>query len=577
MKKLLALALCIASLFLVGVLITSAANIVEEAGYYMVKSEKTDEILAGKAGEEDILWEVPYLHIPPTLDGQIDKAEYYPFEMYEDYLSWLANSTDPTTGEIPNTREDFQLFYDATQEGFFKPWWGWDGNYLYLAFEVNLVNGFTCTPEVMGGDMMLWAYNCLQVGLSPADATGTDGYTELGFGVHSETNEPITFNWFGTYCPVAGEDFNGYYDEQNQLLRYEMRIHLPSVLELDRTVENGDTMNLAWVLSLNGETTGTYDVWHLFFCHGISGPHSKNAANMARVTFAGKPIGDDGPIVNIIPGMSEEDKALGLKETVDLSNETVVKTFEGENAGVEYITEGDESFMRITSFATEGYPYVYSTKYPRNIVGGLGDYVVVKYRTSSEMGEDLGIIFRNVFDTEFHPDDCYVDTIGTDGEWHVTIFYMTGENNWQHFILNLGFVPFALAENSAQETLDLAWIKFYQEDPSEMYYHDFYDPDAEEESEEESASSGETEPESEPDSTPAESVPVESQPAESQSADSTPAESKPAESDSADGSSAAESESGAEEKSGCGATVLGSVAVLMTGAAAAVVLKKKED
>ena len=305
------------------------------------------------------------------------------------------------------------------------------------------------------------------------------------------------------------------------------------------------------------------------FCHGISGPHSKNAANMARVTFAGKPIGEDCPIVDIIPGMSEEDKALGLKETVDLSNETVVKTFEGENAGVEYITEGDESFMRITSFATEGYPYVYSTKYPRNIVGGLGDYVVVKYRTSSEMGEDLGIIFRNVFDTEFHPDDCYVDTIGTDGEWHVTIFYMTGENNWQHFILNLGFVPFALAENSAQETLDLAWIKFYQEDPSEMYYHDFYDPDAEEESS--------SDADSEPESTPAESVPVESQSAESQPAESKPAESIPAESDSAKDSAAAESESAAEEKSGCGATVLGSVAVLMAAVAAAAVLKKKED
>ncbi len=579
MKKLLALALCIASLFLMGVLITSAANVIEDAGYYMVKSEKTSEILAGKAGEDSIMWEVPYLHIPPTLDGKIDKTEYYPFEMYEDYLSWLANSTDPTTGEIPNTREDFQMFYDSTQEGFFKPYWGWDGNYLFLAFEVNLVNGFTCTPEVMGGDMMLWAYNCLQVGLAPADATGTNGYTELGFGVHSETNEPITFNWFGTYCPEAGEDFMGYYDEQNQVLLYEMRIHLASVLGLtERGVQNGDAMNLAWVLSLNGETTGTYDVWHLFFCHGISGPHSKNAEYMARVEFVGMPSEQGGvPIIpDVPPAMSEEDKALGLKETVDLSDEKVVKTFEGSNAAVEYVTEGEESFMRITSLSNDDYPYVYSTKYPRNIVGGQGDYVVVKYRTSSPACEEMGIIFRNVFDKEFHPDDCYVDTLGTDGKWHVMIFYMTGETNWQHFILNLGFVPFVASDNSAQETIDLAWIKLYQEDPTEMYYFDFYDPNAEEESEEGSSEPTDSEAATDPtESTPTDSTPTESKPVESTPDASDPAEDTAAEPNSTENSSA--DESGEEEASGCGSTVLGSVAVLMAAAAAAVVLKKKED
>ncbi len=558
MKKLLALILCIASLFLMGVLITSAADVIEEAGYYMVKSEKTSEILAGKAGEEGVLWEVPYLHIPPTLDGKIDKAEYYPFEMYEDYLTWLANSTDPTTGEVPNTKEDFLLFYESTQEGFFKPYWGWDGNYLYLAFEVNLVNGFTCTPEVMGGDMMLWAYNCLQVGLSPADATGTDGYTELGFGVHSETNEPITFNWFGTYCPEAGEDFMGYYDEENQMLRYEMRILLPAVLGLDRTVENGDTMNLAWVLSLNGETTGTYDVWHLFFCHGISGPHSKNAANMARVTFAGKPIGGDNPIVNVIPGISEEDKALGLKETVDLSDEKVIKTFEGSNAAVEYVTEGEESFMRITSLSNDDYPYVYSTKYPRNIVGGQGDYVVVKYRTSSPEGEDLGIIFRNVFDKVYHHDDCYTETIDNDGKWHTMIFYMTGETNWQHFILNIGFVPFVTSGQSAQETLDIAWIKFYEHDPYELYMEEEDDSDESLPGENQTTSDSQTEDPS-----------VTGESDTSDTADST-AETT------ASGSADSTSESD-EASKGCASSAISSTAVLMAAAAAAVVLKKKEE
>ena len=199
-------------------------------------------------------WEVPFLHIAPKLDGSIEKNEYLPFELYEDYLTWLANSKDPTSTEAPNTEEDFMEFYEGSQGDFVKPYWGWDGTYIYLAFEVNLINGFTCTPEAMGGDMFLWAYNCMQVGVSPADATGTNGYIELGYGVHSETNETLTFNWFGTYLPKPGEDFVGYYDKENQVLRYEMRLHLQTVLGLsDRTVENGDTMNLGWVLSTNGE------------------------------------------------------------------------------------------------------------------------------------------------------------------------------------------------------------------------------------------------------------------------------------------------------------------------------------
>ena len=81
-------------------------------------------------------------------------------------------------------------------------------------------------------------------------------------------------------------------------------------------------------------------------------------------------------------------------------------------------------------------------------------------------------------------------------------------------------------------------------------------------------------------SDPVESGSVESEPVSESESASTPAESEsasaPAASDSAEDSSAAESASKAEEKSGCGATVLGSASVLMLAMAAAVVLKKKD-
>ena len=533
MKKLFAFTLCLTALLILCTLTASA--VVNKDGHYTEEAKKIDEIRAGQAGEGDVAWEVPFLHIAPKLDGTIDKNEYLPFELYEDYLSWLVNS-----GPDGSTEEDFHTFYEGTQGDAIKPYWGWDGTYLYLAFEVNLINGFSCTPEAMGGDMYLWAYNCLQLGFAPADAKGTTDYIELGYGVHSETNAPMTFNWFGTYLPKPGEDFVGYYDQENQVLRYEIRVHLQTVLGLsDRTVENGDTMNYAWVLSINGEAETPNDYWHLMFARGVSGPGSKDVSKFALVTFAGKPDGLDIKPVEI-PGMSAEDKEYMLMEMIDMSDESVVKTFEGENAAVDYVTEDGVSFMRITSLTSEGYAYAASSKYPRNIVGGRGDYVVIRYRTSSAKGGDLGITFRTVQAPEYDLGMCYYDSVGTDGEWHTVIYYMTGEPGWDgaNFILNMALVPFYDAEDFAQETFDVAWIKFYQNDPTDLFEADFYVPDDEPEETTEAPTDAATEAPTDGTEAPTD-APV--------------------------------------EKKGCGSVVGFGVVAVLTAMAAAVAMKKKDE
>ena len=548
MKKLFTFALFLTALLILCT-VTASATMVNKDGHYTEEAKKIDEIIAGQAGEGEVAWEVPFLHIAPKLDGTIDKNEYLPFELYEDYLSWLVNS-----GPDGSTEEDFHTFYEGTQGDAIKPYWGWDGTYLYLAFEVNLINGFSCTPEAMGGDMYLWAYNCLQVGIAPADATGTSNYIELGYGVHSETNEPLTFNWFGTYLPKPGEDFVGYYDQENQRLRYEMRLHLQTVLGLsDRTAENGDTMNFAWVLSTNGEATSPNEYWHLMFARGISGPGSKDVSKFALVTFAGKPDGLDIKPVEI-PGMSAEDKEYMLMEMIDMSDESVVKTFEGENAAVDYVTEDGISFMRITSLTSEGYAYAASSKYPRNIVGTRGDYVVIRYRTSSAKGGDLGITFRTVQAPEYDLGMCYYDSVGTDGEWHTVIYYMTGEPGWDgaNFILNMALVPFYDAEDFAQETFDVAWVKFYQNDPTDIYEADFYVPDDEPEETTEAPTDAATEAPTDVTEAPTEEGYGEPDPI-------FPGDTMPT------------------EKQGCGSVVGFGVTALLMAMAAAVALKKKDE
>ena len=470
MKKLLAILICITALVAVGVLCASAATPKQESGYWVVNAEKIDEILAGEAGEKTIGWEVPFLHIAPTIDGTVSKNEYQPFELYEDYLSWMApvgNDADPKVGGT--TEEEFLEFYESTQADFFNAWWGWDGTYLYLAFEINCLNGYKCDPEQ---DVLLFAYNCLQVGIADVDAVAKDeSYVELGCGVHSDTGEPITFNWSGNYCPRAGEDFVGTYDETSSTLVYEMRIHLQSALGLDRLVENDDEINYAWLLAVNGQAQNTNETWQLAFCHGIGGQYSnKMNEYFARITFTGKPDGLEIKPVEI-PGISEEDKEYGLFEFVDLSDEATFKTFEGDNVVLEQITENENTFMRITALTGDHPAYVYSTKYPKNILGGNADFVAVKYRTDLADGSELGLIWRTVNHNQdaYDVENCYYELVETDGQWSTVIFYMTGEPSWNHFIMNIGFVPFLFADNAAQATMDIAWIKFYQNDPSDLF------------------------------------------------------------------------------------------------------------
>ncbi len=601
MKKLLTVIVCITALLLMGVTVVSATE--QQAGYWVQNATNIEEILAGEAGEGDIAWEVPFLHIKPTIDGAIDKNEYDAFELYEDYLSWMASAyNDAAPNNGGSTEEQFQSFVDSTSEDFFDAYWGWDGEYMYIAFEINCVNGYACNPDALGGEVFLYAVNCLQVGIAPADATGRHAaYQEYGFGVHTgggdfddKKGQSLVQNWSPNpmiYTPEADVDYVGTYDDVNQVVTYEIRLHLQTMLGLpDRTVQNGDEINYAWLLSVNGQADHVNDMWQLGFCHGMGGQYSgKMTEYFARVTFDGMPDGTDIPVIEL-PGMSEDEKAFNLVEYIDMTKENVVATFEGVNAAVEYVTEGEESFARITTLVSDEYGYVYSTKYPKNVLGGQGDYVVVKYRNNFPESEEMGIVFRNANFPEYNIEECWYDYLGTDGEWHVMLFDMKNDPTWQHFILNIGFIPFMDVDDRAQQTIDIQYIKFYQNDPTEFYQDQIFDPNAAGEDEEDltqelegtdalpdapgeeatQAPSAETSAEAE--GTVAEvgtsAVGVEE---ESESEAEEQGTSAVGGADTSDVTVSEEAES-----EGCASVVGGSLAVLFAAMAAAVALKKKD-
>ena len=526
---------------LVAAMTVSIAAVEPEnlGGHWVINAEKIDEILAGEAGEKTTGWEVPFMNVSPTLDGKITNGEYYPFEMYEDYMSYMAIATG-------NTQEKFMEFYEMTKDGIFDAYWGWDGVYLYLAMEVRCVNGFRCTPEDMGGPSYLYAYNMFQVGISDVDATGKDpDYVELGYGVNSKTGASIAHAWAGPYYPEAGEgkDFVGSYDEANQTVIYEVRIHLQKALGLtDSVVENGDEINFAWLISVNGETSSVNDYWQIGFCHGIGGQYSyKQNKYMARVTFTGK---NKVITPEEIEGISEEDKEYGLMEYVDFSKEDIVKTFAGEEASIEYLTEGEESFARITVLGDA--PYVWSNTYPRALLSNECQCIVVKYRSTSTVETELGILYRNAYFPNYDLENMYTESIGSDGEWHVVLFYMTGEEKWQNWIVNMGLSPYAEGENMGQ-SIDIAYVKFYKEDPYDLYKELEYDPNKAEETTE----------------APTEEI------TEAPTAEVT-------EAPTAEVTEAPTAEVTEPAKSGCGATVgMGLVAVLAMGAV--LTFKKKEE
>lgn len=457
MKRLMALIVAALMIAAVCVIPAAAADRNEADGYFEYAAEKNEEILAGEAGEATMKWNVPYQAIAPTIDGEIKSNEYARFENFEDYIT-LATTTNYGA-------EAADALYDKIKDGFFDAYWCWDGQYLYLAFDIACPDGYSCQPAQ---DVSMYAHNCLQVGFADVEAVGKDtSYTELGFGYDHVSDRNITFSWTpgpGSYYS-ATDDFKGSFNETNQQLIYELRIDLQKALGWDKYPENDDQCNFAFVLEIAGENDPNTNA-QVLFCQGIGGRYSMKVNDyFARITFTGKP--DDVVIdPSVLPVVSPEDIEYELREAIDFADVNVFNTMMGEGAKVEQVSEGEDTFLRITG--EEDGCYVYSTAYPRNLLSDVR-YLVIKYRTSSEKAEECGIIWKTIKDPEFGVEECYYDFMSTDGNWNYMLVDMNGEDKWIDFILTMGFVPFYDETEVAGSVMDVAWIKCYNQDPYDLY------------------------------------------------------------------------------------------------------------
>ncbi len=534
MKKILSMLVLAAMLLSVLAIVASAEEYeyINQADYYEHKAAKAEEVYDCEAGIASTKWTVPYLRITPELDGKIGVGEYERFENFEDYLFYAMR-----TNGGKNTVEEFYAFLDATKPGFFDAYWGWDGQYLYMAFDVDCVDGYFCDPVSMyGGASYLYACTSVQFGIGQADAEYRQ-FSETGFGINQNGDTGVTHAWLGNYYPDAEKDVAGEYNETANRLTIEFRVNLQLALNIDETVKNGDQAKICWLLSVGGDGDNNR-AKQVSFCHGIGGTQSNKASQyFATVTFDGLPDDVDIPVAER-EEISEIDQEYDLRDIANFAKDEAIDSFSGNNATIEKITEGDDTFMRITATGDEA--YIYSSKYPRS-VSSETKFMVMKYRTSSTKANNAGIIYKSTTLKEYDLEFTAYDTIVADGQWHYLYIELSGEQHWQDWIVSLGIVPFVATEGIAGESVDVAWIKFYYEDPWDI-------PEYEADRNALAPTTEET----------TEEPTVESTEAPATSAPETEAETQPA------------------EKKGCGSVIGGAFAVVAL-VTVAFVAKKKED
>ncbi len=342
MKQIIACLICLSLCMGLGMIPAFADEGYHQQGeFWMLDAPKTDEIISASAGYEDTTWTVPYLNEKPVIDGIIGEEEYREFKNFNDYLTLMAPISGTTEEEFDTFRMNAEFF--SGDSGFVTIHWGWDGEYLYMAFTVQNLNGFYCNPQ---SSLYLFTQNCLQIGIGDEFVSGNQ-YTELGFGVNSESGDLITHTWLGSYQTDKETDYAGHYNEDTGIVTYELRIDLEKTVGVHYdegvSVAAGDVFKLAWLLSVNGQgnrpddkgnaTSG--EEWQIGFCHGIGGPYSyKESAYFAAITL-GAPGEDPDETV------AESETVTETEDATETEAETPVESLPVESTPTESETVAD--------------------------------------------------------------------------------------------------------------------------------------------------------------------------------------------------------------------------------------------
>ena len=175
MKKCISLIICAVLLMTMAVPMAipagamgNTSTLISQAGTNEYPAPDIATIEAGEAG----MGELEAIKAP-TLDGVISEREYREMDRIE--AAQLMGVFGNEAGWTPQALKEFAEVCDTL-----IPYWGagWDGKYLYLAFEVNTEN-IDFFNALTTDNVYLYANTCFQVGIANVDATGNN-FSETG-------------------------------------------------------------------------------------------------------------------------------------------------------------------------------------------------------------------------------------------------------------------------------------------------------------------------------------------------------------------------------------------------------------
>ena len=410
--------------------------------------------------------EVKYIKTAPKMDGKVDSGEYnaMTFADYSQYFNWTkgAQRTETLADVEKYLKNDMKIYM------------GWNGNDFYIALQAKAPKAeYNC--EFSGNELYMFRAWSFQVAITDIEATGTDR-AEVGIGFDPASGgKMISYTKWGdrkNMTLTAGENYAANWDKDAELVTYEMKLDLVSVL--GGKAQNDSLFRLGFCLNMGDGDIATDDRQkQVELGYGIA--VSKQVENLPAIALTGKSASDGDVDVDIpVDTEPQEEEQEGFNAADRFDVEGAAAIFDITNGSLEAkdMDENGEKFVRLT--VTGENPIIGS----KNLTQGLnmdpenvnpqGVYLAIKYRTASTKSNRFAINFTNpVAPTLNRENDCDLGFgLMNDGEWHTMVFEMPLYDNWTQFISEFYLCPFFITtEDVVGETIDVQWIKYYSDPP----------------------------------------------------------------------------------------------------------------
>lgn len=417
--------------------------------------------------DTDIIgFDVTYIPDAPVMDGKVDEGEYYKVNFGSDVNDYFSYMIGASLYEVTTNFDDMKKFLEEEVDVYTA----WHGNYFYLAVTSHAGKAeYNCS--LLGDEVYMFRAWCLQMAITDMDATGTDR-AEIGVG-YDPNGGMLSYTKWGQRKNIeltAEEDFGTSWDKDAELVTYEMRVDLNTVL--GEKPQNDDNFRMGFCLCMGDGDKATDDMQkQIEYGYGIA--CEKIVKNLPILTLTGRPAGTEGDDDDddvVVPDTPIEEEQEGFSAADRFDKDGAAAIFDKVNDSVKAEDKTDENgdkFVRLTVTGPD--PIIGSSDLTQGLnMDADGLYIAIKYRTSCQKSNRLDINYTNsirpTLDRANDYDPGY--GLGNDGEWHTIVFDMSSASDWTQFITELYLCPFNdTTADINGEYIDIQWIKYYSAAP----------------------------------------------------------------------------------------------------------------